>query len=159
MALPKSADIVIIGGGVMGASLLYHLAARGQNRFAKNVGDLPAITRDGRSFDDITFGEVHAICDHVDEFADMALDAVDLVGFAVDRDGVPARANRDRGVTQFERREKSVLRSEQSNHGDTVDLDVEARDATLRQGNLRSVRQREREHERERHSVRRLRRC
>ncbi len=31
--LPRSADIVIIGGGVMGASTLYHLAARGQ----KNV--------------------------------------------------------------------------------------------------------------------------
>jgi len=33
MALPTNADIVIIGGGVMGASTLYHLAARGQ----KNV--------------------------------------------------------------------------------------------------------------------------
>ena len=33
MALPHTADIVIIGGGVMGASTLYHLAARGQ----KNV--------------------------------------------------------------------------------------------------------------------------
>jgi sarcosine oxidase subunit beta len=33
MALPNTADIVIIGGGVMGASTLYHLAARGQ----KNV--------------------------------------------------------------------------------------------------------------------------
>ncbi len=30
MNLPKTADIVIIGGGVMGASTLYHLAARGQ---------------------------------------------------------------------------------------------------------------------------------
>jgi len=30
MTLPKSADIVIIGGGVMGASTAYHLAARGQ---------------------------------------------------------------------------------------------------------------------------------
>lgn len=29
MELPKSADIVIIGGGVMGASAAYHLAARG----------------------------------------------------------------------------------------------------------------------------------
>jgi sarcosine oxidase subunit beta len=33
MTLPKNADIVIIGGGVMGASTLYHLASRGQ----KNV--------------------------------------------------------------------------------------------------------------------------
>ncbi len=33
MTLPHNADIVIIGGGVMGASTLYHLAARGQ----KNV--------------------------------------------------------------------------------------------------------------------------
>ncbi len=33
MNLPSTADIVIIGGGVMGASTLYHLAARGQ----KNV--------------------------------------------------------------------------------------------------------------------------
>lgn len=33
MNLPKTADIVIIGGGVMGASVAYHLAARGQ----KNV--------------------------------------------------------------------------------------------------------------------------
>ncbi len=33
MTLPKTADIVIVGGGVMGASTLYHLAARGQ----KNV--------------------------------------------------------------------------------------------------------------------------
>jgi sarcosine oxidase subunit beta len=33
MTLPNTADIVIIGGGVMGASALYHLAARGQ----KNV--------------------------------------------------------------------------------------------------------------------------
>ena len=33
MSLPSIADIVIIGGGVMGASTLYHLAARGQ----KNV--------------------------------------------------------------------------------------------------------------------------
>ncbi|MGD8403524.1 MAG: FAD-dependent oxidoreductase [Anaerolineales bacterium] len=33
MTLPNTADIVIIGGGVMGASTLYHLAARGQ----KNV--------------------------------------------------------------------------------------------------------------------------
>jgi sarcosine oxidase subunit beta len=33
MILPKTADIVIIGGGVMGASVAYHLAARGQ----KNV--------------------------------------------------------------------------------------------------------------------------
>ena len=33
MILPNTADIVIIGGGVMGASTLYHLAARGQ----KNV--------------------------------------------------------------------------------------------------------------------------
>ncbi len=31
MTLPKTANIVIIGGGVMGASTLYHLAARGQN--------------------------------------------------------------------------------------------------------------------------------
>ncbi len=31
MTLPNTADIVIIGGGVMGASTLYHLAARGQN--------------------------------------------------------------------------------------------------------------------------------
>ncbi|RME05946.1 MAG: FAD-binding oxidoreductase [Anaerolineae bacterium] len=30
MTLPTTADIVIIGGGVMGASTLYHLAARGQ---------------------------------------------------------------------------------------------------------------------------------
>ncbi len=30
MALPATADIVIIGGGVMGASTAYHLAARGQ---------------------------------------------------------------------------------------------------------------------------------
>lgn len=30
MSLPPTADIVIIGGGVMGASTLYHLAARGQ---------------------------------------------------------------------------------------------------------------------------------
>ncbi len=30
MTLPNSAEIVIIGGGVMGASTLYHLAARGQ---------------------------------------------------------------------------------------------------------------------------------
>jgi glycine/D-amino acid oxidase-like deaminating enzyme len=29
MEIPKSADIVIIGGGVMGASTAYHLAARG----------------------------------------------------------------------------------------------------------------------------------
>ena len=33
MALPKSADIIIVGGGVMGASTAYHLASRGQ----KNV--------------------------------------------------------------------------------------------------------------------------
>jgi sarcosine oxidase subunit beta len=33
MTLPNTADIIIIGGGVMGASTLYHLAARGQ----KNV--------------------------------------------------------------------------------------------------------------------------
>ena len=33
MALPNTADIIIIGGGGMGASTLYHLAARGQ----KNV--------------------------------------------------------------------------------------------------------------------------
>jgi sarcosine oxidase subunit beta len=32
MALPKTADIVIIGGGVMGASVAYHLAARGQKK-------------------------------------------------------------------------------------------------------------------------------
>lgn len=30
MVIPKTADIVIIGGGVMGASTAYHLAARGQ---------------------------------------------------------------------------------------------------------------------------------
>lgn len=30
MTIPNTADIVIIGGGVMGASVLYHLAARGQ---------------------------------------------------------------------------------------------------------------------------------
>lgn len=30
MQLPKTAEIVIIGGGVMGASIAYHLAARGQ---------------------------------------------------------------------------------------------------------------------------------
>lgn len=30
MTLPKSADIIIIGGGVMGASTAYHLATRGQ---------------------------------------------------------------------------------------------------------------------------------
>jgi glycine/D-amino acid oxidase-like deaminating enzyme len=29
MSLPKTADIVIVGGGVMGASTAYHLAARG----------------------------------------------------------------------------------------------------------------------------------
>ena len=29
MELPKSADLVIIGGGVMGASAAYHLAQRG----------------------------------------------------------------------------------------------------------------------------------
>ena len=33
MDLPKTADIVIIGGGVMGASIAYHLAVRG----AKNI--------------------------------------------------------------------------------------------------------------------------
>ncbi len=32
MTLPNTAEIVIIGGGVMGASTLYHLAARGQKR-------------------------------------------------------------------------------------------------------------------------------
>lgn len=30
MTLPKTADVIIIGGGVMGASTAYHLAARGQ---------------------------------------------------------------------------------------------------------------------------------
>ncbi len=30
MTLPKSADMIIIGGGVMGASIAYHLALRGQ---------------------------------------------------------------------------------------------------------------------------------
>ena len=30
MTFPKTADIIIIGGGVMGASTAYHLAARGQ---------------------------------------------------------------------------------------------------------------------------------
>ena len=30
MNIPKTADVVVIGGGVMGASALYHLAARGQ---------------------------------------------------------------------------------------------------------------------------------
>jgi sarcosine oxidase subunit beta len=30
MTVPKTADIVVVGGGVMGASTLYHLAARGQ---------------------------------------------------------------------------------------------------------------------------------
>ena len=30
MALPKTAEIIVIGGGVMGASTAYHLAARGQ---------------------------------------------------------------------------------------------------------------------------------
>ena len=33
MELPKAADFVIIGGGVMGASIAYHLAERG----ARNV--------------------------------------------------------------------------------------------------------------------------
>ncbi|HJS29763.1 MAG TPA: FAD-dependent oxidoreductase, partial [Anaerolineales bacterium] len=28
-ALPKSAEVIIIGGGVVGASIAYHLAARG----------------------------------------------------------------------------------------------------------------------------------
>lgn len=32
MTLPNTAEIVIIGGGVMGASTLYHLAARGQKQ-------------------------------------------------------------------------------------------------------------------------------
>jgi sarcosine oxidase subunit beta len=31
MELPKTADIVIIGGGVMGASSAYHLAIRGEH--------------------------------------------------------------------------------------------------------------------------------
>jgi sarcosine oxidase subunit beta len=30
MALPKTAEIIVVGGGVMGASTAYHLAARGQ---------------------------------------------------------------------------------------------------------------------------------
>ena len=29
MSLPKTADVVIIGGGVMGASTAYHLKAKG----------------------------------------------------------------------------------------------------------------------------------
>ena len=29
ISLPKTADAIIIGGGVMGASTAYHLAARG----------------------------------------------------------------------------------------------------------------------------------
>jgi sarcosine oxidase subunit beta len=33
MQFPKTADFIIIGGGVMGASTAYHLAARGH----KNV--------------------------------------------------------------------------------------------------------------------------
>ena len=32
MDLPRTADIVIIGGGVMGASIAYHLAVRGNNK-------------------------------------------------------------------------------------------------------------------------------
>ena len=32
MDLPRTADIVIIGGGVMGASIAYHLATRGNNK-------------------------------------------------------------------------------------------------------------------------------
>ena len=32
MDLPRTADIVIIGGGVMGVSIAYHLAARGNNK-------------------------------------------------------------------------------------------------------------------------------
>jgi sarcosine oxidase subunit beta len=28
--VPKTADVVVIGGGVMGASTVYHLALRGQ---------------------------------------------------------------------------------------------------------------------------------
>jgi sarcosine oxidase subunit beta len=32
MALPRTAEIIIIGGGVMGASTAYHLASRGQNK-------------------------------------------------------------------------------------------------------------------------------
>ncbi|MDH5606036.1 MAG: FAD-binding oxidoreductase, partial [Anaerolineae bacterium] len=31
MTIPQTADIVIIGGGVMGASALYHLAQRGHS--------------------------------------------------------------------------------------------------------------------------------
>lgn len=31
MSLPKTANIIVIGGGVMGASIAYHLAVRGEN--------------------------------------------------------------------------------------------------------------------------------
>ena len=30
MDIPKTADFIVIGGGVMGASIAYHLAVRGQ---------------------------------------------------------------------------------------------------------------------------------
>ena len=84
---------------------------------------------------------------------------MNLVFDTLECDDVSADVDDNFGELGFEGREKSVVRTQQSNHRDSVDFQLDARTVSVRQGCLPQVRPLEHGHERGKRFDRRRRRC